>query len=272
MTTGNGGRGGRNGSGRGGTGRAGRSGGGGGDPIAGQRMVKQRVRTAGRRSASSTRWLERQLNDPYVVAAKREGYRSRAAFKILQLDEKYGLLKPGQRVVDLGAAPGGWTQIAVDRTKAGRAGGGRVVGIDLLPVEPIEHATLIQLDFLDDAAPDLLKQALGGPADLVLSDMAPQTSGHPQVDHLRIMHLLEIALDFAAEVLAEDGAFVAKVFRGGAEGELVKRMQRLFRTVKHMKPAASRPESSEMYVIAQGFRPEAAAAERARQGGGAAED
>ncbi|MEN2975879.1 RlmE family RNA methyltransferase [Tistrella bauzanensis] len=260
MTTGKSGRGGRSGAGGG----AGRGGGRGGDPIAGQRIVKQRVRTNSKRTASSARWLERQLNDPYVAAAKREGYRSRAAFKIIQLDEKYGLLRPGQRVVDLGAAPGGWTQIAVDRTRAGRAGGGRVVGIDILPVEPIEHATLIELDFLDPTAPDVLKQALGGPADVVLSDMAPPTSGHQQVDHLRIMHLLEIGLDFATEVLSEDGAFVAKVFRGGAEGELVKRMQRLFRTVRHMKPPSSRAESSEMYVVAQGFRTEAAAAERAR--------
>jgi 23S rRNA (uridine2552-2'-O)-methyltransferase len=218
-----------------------------------------RVKTARGRTASSQRWLERQLNDPYVAESKRLGYRSRAAFKLLQLDDKYHFLKPGARVVDLGAAPGGWTQIAVARVGAadkGARGGGQVVGLDYLPVEPIAGATLIEADFMAEDAPARLKAALGGPVDVVLSDMAAPTTGHSKTDHLRIVGLCEAALEFAIEVLAPGGAFVAKVFQGGTEGELLARMKRAFRTVRHAKPPASRAESAETYVVATGFRGE----------------
>lgn len=231
-----------------------RSGGGRSDPLAGGRKLHTKVRSARRRKTSSTRWLQRQLNDPYVLAAKRDGYRSRAAYKLIQLDDKFAFLGKGKRVVDLGAAPGGWTQIAVDRVKAGQPGGGKVVGIDLLEMEPVENATLLTMDFLDEAAPEVLKEALDGPADVVLSDMAAATTGHQQTDHLRIVNLLEVALMFAEEVLVPGGCFVAKVFRGGAEDELLKRMRRVFRTVKHFKPPASRKESPETYVVAMGYR------------------
>ena len=210
---------------------------------------KQRVRTAKGRKVSSTRWLERQLNDPYVKRAKAEGYRSRAAYKLLELDERFGLLKGVKRVVDLGIAPGGWTQVL--RHKAPQAS---VVGIDLLPTDPIEGATILQMDFMDEAAPDRLKDALGGPADLVLSDMAANTVGHPQTDHLRTMALVEAGLDFACEVLRPGGAFVAKVLAGGADSNLVAELKRRFSTVKHAKPPANRKGSSEWYVIAQGFK------------------
>ena len=210
---------------------------------------RTRVRTAKGRRVSSTRWLERQLNDPYVKRAKAEGYRSRAAYKLIELDERFGFLKGVKHVVDLGIAPGGWTQVV--RKAAPKAG---VVGIDLLPTDPIDGATILQLDFMADDAPDQLKAALGAPADLVLSDMAANTVGHPQTDHLRTMGLVEAALDFACEVLAPGGAFVAKVLAGGADSNLVAELKRRFATVKHAKPPASRKGSSEWYVVAQGFK------------------
>jgi 23S rRNA (uridine2552-2'-O)-methyltransferase len=214
------------------------------------RGLTVRVKTANKRSVSSARWLERQLNDPYVTEAKKQGYRSRAAFKLLQLDEKFNLLKPGAKVVDLGAAPGGWTQVAVDRVGER----GRVVGIDLLQMDAIPGADLIQMDFMDDAAPDLLKRLLDGPADLVLSDMAASATGHSQTDHLRIIALADAAYDFAKDVLKPHGAFVAKVLQGGATGELLVLLKRDFVQVKHVKPPASRSDSAEIYVVALGFR------------------
>ena len=220
--------------------------------IGGSRGVTVRVKTARGRTSSSQRWLERQLNDPYVAESKRLGYRSRAAFKLLQLDERFKILKPGARVVDLGAAPGGWTQVAVARV--GAPDRGQVVGLDILPVEPIPGSVLIEADFMAEDAPARLKAELGGPVDVVLSDMAAPTTGHSKTDHLRIVGLCEAALDFALEVLAPDGAFVAKVFQGGTEGELLARMKRAFRTVRHAKPPASRAESAENYVVATGFR------------------
>jgi 23S rRNA (uridine2552-2'-O)-methyltransferase len=210
---------------------------------------RQRVRTARGRSAASTRWLERQLNDPYVRRAKAEGYRSRAAYKLIELDERFGLLKGAMRVIDLGIAPGGWTQVV--RKLAPRA---KVVGIDLLPTDPIDGAIILQMDFMDDAAPGLLAEELGGRADIVLSDMAANTVGHPQTDHLRTMALVEAAADFAGAVLRPGGAFVAKVLAGGADNQLVALLKRMFATVKHAKPPASRKDSSEWYVIAQGFK------------------
>jgi 23S rRNA (uridine2552-2'-O)-methyltransferase len=214
------------------------------------RGLTVRVKTAGKRSVSSTRWLERQLNDPYVAEAKKQGYRSRAAFKLLQLDEKFHVLKPGGKIVDLGAAPGGWTQVAVDRVGEK----GHVVGIDLLPMDAIPGADLIQLDFMDDSAPDKLKALLGGPADVVLSDMAASATGHSQTDHIKIMALAEAAYDFAKDVLKPHGAFIAKVLQGGATGELLKLLKRDFAEVKHVKPPASRSDSAEIYVVALGFR------------------
>jgi 23S rRNA (uridine2552-2'-O)-methyltransferase len=222
----------------------------------GSRMVTERVKTARKRSTSSTRWLQRQLNDPYVHEAKRQGWRSRAAFKLIQLDDRFHLLQPGRRVVDLGAAPGGWTQVAVQRVRAGQPGGGTVVGLDILEWASVPGATTLVADFLDPAAPEMLKQALGGQADVVLSDMAAPTTGHAATDHLRIVGLVEVALDFAKEVLAPGGAFVAKVFQGGTEQSLLAEMKRLFASVRHAKPPASRAESAETYVIATGFRGE----------------
>ena len=213
------------------------------------RGPRKRVRTARGRTASSTRWLERQLNDPYVRRAKAENYRSRAAYKLLELDERFGLLKGATAVVDLGIAPGGWSQ-AVRR----RASKARIVGIDLLPTDPIEGVTILQQDFMDESAPEKLREALGGPADLVLSDMAANTVGHPQTDHLRTMALVEAGLEFAREILRPGGAFVAKVLAGGADNELVAALKRHFSTVKHAKPPASRRDSSEWYVVAQGFK------------------
>ncbi len=241
--------------GRGGGQRGGRSSGRGGarDRAASNpsgRGLTVRVKTAGKRSVSSTRWLERQLNDPYVAEARKQGYRSRAAFKLLQLDDKFNLLKPGARVVDLGAAPGGWTQVAVDRVGEK----GHVVGIDLLPIDAIPGADLIQMDFMAEAAPDELKKRLGGPADVVLSDMAASATGHSQTDHLKIMALAEVAYDFAKDVLKPHGAFVAKVLQGGSAGELLKLLKRDFAEVKHVKPPASRSDSAEIYVVALGFR------------------
>jgi 23S rRNA (uridine2552-2'-O)-methyltransferase len=214
------------------------------------RRLKSRVKTAKGRRLSSTRWLERQLNDPYVAEAKTCGYRSRAAFKLLQIDDKVGLLKPGARVVDLGAAPGGWTQVAVERVGAS----GRVVGIDLQAMEAIPGAELVELDFLEETAPERLKALLGGRVDVVLSDMAAPATGHPQTDHLRIMGLAEAALDFAAEVLAPGGGFVAKVLQGGSEKSLLDRLRRDFAKVRHVKPPASRSDSAELFVVATGFR------------------
>jgi 23S rRNA (uridine2552-2'-O)-methyltransferase len=208
-----------------------------------------RVKTAKGRKVGSTAWLERQLNDPYVRRARAEGYRSRAAYKLIELDDRFGLLKGVERVVDLGVAPGGWTQVV--RRRAPKAA---VVGIDLLPTDPIDGADLLQLDFLADEAPERLREGLGGPADLVLSDMAANTVGHPQTDHLRTMALVEAGLEFAGEVLRPGGAFVAKVLAGGADHQLVAELKRRFAAVKHAKPPASRKGSSEWYVVAQGFK------------------
>jgi 23S rRNA (uridine2552-2'-O)-methyltransferase len=216
----------------------------------GVRNLKQRVKTANKRSLSSQKWLERQLNDPYVARAKREGYRSRAAFKLLEIDEKFHILKPGQKIVDLGAAPGGWSQIAAQRVGPK----GRIVGIDLLPVDPMAGVEFIQLDFLDESAPGKLMDLLGGPADLVMSDMAANTTGHKKTDHLRIIGLAEAAIYFAREILAPGGAFVAKVFQGGTENQLLGDLKRDFAVVRHVKPSASRADSAELYVLATGFR------------------
>ena len=209
----------------------------------------RRVKTGRGRTASSVRWLERQLNDPYVKQAKAEGYRSRAAYKLAELDERFALLKGVQRVVDLGIAPGGWSQVV--RKRAPKAA---VVGIDLLPTEPLDGVTILQMDFMADEAPAALAEALGGAPDLVLSDMAANTVGHKQTDHLRTMGLVEGAAHFAVEVLADGGAFVAKVLAGGTDAELLALLKRHFRTVKHAKPPASRKGSSEWYVVAQGFK------------------
>ena len=214
------------------------------------RQSHVRVKTAKGRKLSSKLWLERQLNDPYVAEAKRRGYRSRAAFKLAGIDDKYGFLKLGGRVVDLGAAPGGWVQVALERV--GRKG--RVVGIDLQEIEPVAGAELLQGDFLDEDAPDRLRALLAGPADVVLSDMAAASTGHAATDHLRIMALAEAALDFALEVLAPGGAFVAKVLQGGSERSLLQTMRRNFTRVAHVKPPASRKDSAELYVVAMGFR------------------
>ena len=209
----------------------------------------ERLRTAKGRSASSVRWLSRQLNDPYVKQAKAEGWRSRAAFKLIDLDEKFGLLRGSKRVVDLGIAPGGWSQVVRKKSPAAK-----VVGIDLLPTEPIEGVTIFEMDFMADEAPQALQDALDGPPDLVISDMAANTVGHKQTDHLRTMGLVETAVDFAIQTLAPGGAFVAKVFAGGTDGELLKILKTNFSTVKHAKPPSSRKDSSEWYVIAQGFK------------------
>lgn len=214
-----------------------------------------RVLTARKRTAQSTRWLERQLNDPYVKRAKAEGYRSRAAYKLTELDEKFGFLRGKRRVVDLGIAPGGWTQVI--RRRLPKAA---VVGIDLLPVDPIDGAVILQMDFMDDAAPGRLIEELGGAPDLILSDMAANTVGHPQTDALRTLGLIETALDFAVQVLEPGGDFVAKVFAGGADSGLVAEMKRNFASVKHAKPPASRKGSVEWYVVAQGFKGRAAPA------------
>jgi 23S rRNA (uridine2552-2'-O)-methyltransferase len=219
----------------------------------GARLLAVKVRRARRRKPSSTEWLNRQLNDPYVAEAHRLGYRSRAAFKLIQLDDRFHLLRPGIRIVDLGCAPGGWTQIAAARIGADK-GRGAVIGIDLLPTDPVPGATLLQGDFRDPATPDRIRAALGGPADLVLSDMAAPATGHAATDHLRIVALAEEALAFAETVLRPGGAFVAKVFQGGAEGDLLARLKQAFATVRHAKPAASRAESAETYVVATGFR------------------
>lgn len=213
------------------------------------RDADRRVRTARRRTASSTRWLERQLNDPSVKQAKAEGYRSRAAYKLIELDDRFGLLKGARRVADLGIAPGGWSQVVRQR-----APGAAIAGIDLLETEPIEGVEILRMDFMAEEAPAALATALGGAPDLVLSDMAANTVGHKQTDHLRTMALVEAAAHFAVETLEEGGAFVAKVLAGGTDAELLDLLKRHFRTVKHAKPPASRKGSSEWYVVAQGFK------------------
>ena len=215
----------------------------------GDRGLHQRVRTGRGRTVSSNRWLERQLNDPYVRRAKADNYRSRAAYKLLELDERFGLLKGVKAVVDLGIAPGGWSQVVSRRVP-----GAKIAGIDLLPTDPIEGVTILQMDFMDADAPARLQEALGGPPDLILSDMAANTVGHSRTDHLRTMGLVEAGLQFAVETLRPGGAFVAKVLAGGADSNLVAELKRHFTTVKHAKPPASRKESSEWYVVAQGFK------------------
>ena len=214
------------------------------------RSLKQRVKTGKGRTLSSKMWLERQLNDPYVQRAKREGYRSRAAFKLVEIDDKYRVLKKGARVVDLGAAPGGWSQVAAKRI----GDGGRIVAIDLLDIEPIAGVDFIQLDFLDPAAPDELKARLGGEADVVLTDMAANATGHRKTDHIKIVALVEAAAEFAREVLKPGGAFLAKVIQGGTEPALLAQLKKDFATVRHVKPAASRADSAELYLLATGFR------------------
>jgi 23S rRNA (uridine2552-2'-O)-methyltransferase len=217
-------------------------------------MMHTRVRTARRRSLSSARWLERQLNDPFVAAAKRAGYRSRAAWKLLQLDDRYKLFHAGARVVDLGAAPGGWTQVAVERVLAGTPGGGSVLAVDISAMAPVPGATCIQLDFLGPAAETDVLAALGGPVDVVLSDMAAPATGHRQTDHIRIMGLADAAFHFAKQVLKPGGHLVAKVLKGGTEHELLADLKRHFRQVRHAKPEASRKDSAEAYVVASGFK------------------
>lgn len=220
----------------------------------GARNLSVRVKTARGRKLSSTLWLERQLNDPYVAASKRDGYRSRAAYKLLEIDEKHKILKPGLRVVDLGAAPGGWCQVAADRVKSSPEAP-LVVGIDYLGMDSLAGVTLLEKDFLDDDAPDALFAALGGhKADIVMSDMAAPTTGHRKTDHLRTAHLFEVAAYFAEEALAPGGVFLSKVFRGGTENEMLSMLKKQYQSVAHIKPPASRKTSPELYVIAKGFR------------------
>ncbi len=219
---------------------------GGGPP---RRSATVKVRAGRGRSTSSVRWLNRQLNDPYVQEAQRLGYRSRAAFKLIEIDDRFKLLRPGRKVADLGAAPGGWTQVAI-----ARVGRDRVVALDLLEIPAIDGATILQADFLDQEVPQRLREALDGSADVVLSDLSPKTMGHAGTDHLRIVAMAEAALDFAETVLADGGDLVLKVFQGGAERELLERLRRRFKTVKHVKPPASRKGSPELYVVAIGFK------------------
>jgi 23S rRNA (uridine2552-2'-O)-methyltransferase len=225
----------------------------GGSGREGGRALKTRVKMTRKRTVASARWLERQLNDPYVAQARREGYRSRAAYKLLEIDDKYKMLKRGERIVDLGAAPGGWSQVAAARVGS-HEGRGRVLAIDLLQLNPIEGVEFRQMDFHDRKAPDQLREWLGGLADGVLSDMAANATGHRKTDQLRIIGLVELAADFASEVLAPGGFFLAKVLQGGAEGELLARLKREFTTVRHVKPKASRADSAELYLLATGFR------------------
>ena len=216
------------------------------------RELKTRVKTARRRTSSSTRWLQRQLNDPYVHAAQRDGYRSRAAYKLIEIDDRYGLLKPGMCVVDLGAAPGGWCQVAVDRVKS-EPGAPGVVAIDLKPFDAVPGVEILEMDFMDADAPDALLAALSGRGvDAVLSDMAASSTGHRATDHLRIMALLETAVEFATQVLKPGGAFLGKVLQGGTETALLAQLKREFSTVRHVKPKASRADSAELYVLATG--------------------
>ena len=221
------------------------------ETIGSRRRAAVRLKAARKHKPSSQKWLLRQLNDPYVAAAKERGFRSRAAFKLIELDEKFGLIGKGARVVDLGAAPGGWTQVALER------GAARVVGIDLLEIDPIAGATLIKGDFQDESMEMALAEALGGPVDVVMSDMAPNTTGHTATDHLRIMGLAELALDFAFKHLAPGGAFVTKLFQGGAQGDMLNLLKRRFTQVRHAKPEASRKDSRELYLVATGYRPDA---------------
>ncbi len=224
----------------------------------GGRELKTRVKTARKRTLSSTLWLQRQLNDPYVARAKREGWRSRAAFKLLEIDEKHHLLQPGQRIIDLGAAPGGWSQAAAKKVKSAH-GNGKVVGIDLLDIEPIAGVDFAVQDFLAPEAPERLKAMLGGEADGVISDMAANTTGHKATDHLRIVDLAELAAEFAGEVLKPGGFFLCKLFQGGETGKLVAQLKRDYALVRHIKPSASRAGSAELYVLAMGFRASAPA-------------
>ena len=219
---------------------------------AGPRQKKIRVRGGKGRSVSSRLWLERQLNDPYVARAKREGMRSRAAYKLIEINDKAHFFKKGSRVIDLGAAPGGWSQVAAERI--GSPKHGKVIAIDLLPMEPMPGVNFIKLDFLDHAAPDKLKEMIGGPADVVLSDMAANATGHARTDHLKIMALVEAAAEFAREVLAPGGTFLAKVLQGGTEAALLTSLKRDYKSVKHVKPPASRTDSAELYLLATGFR------------------
>ncbi|MBA3812322.1 MAG: RlmE family RNA methyltransferase, partial [Caulobacteraceae bacterium] len=212
------------------------------------RAGPQRLKTAKERTPSSQAWLERQINDPFVVEAKARGYRSRAAFKLAEIDDRFGLIRRGARVIDLGCAPGGWMQVAVER------GAGAVVGVDLLPVAPLAGGTIVQADFTDPGCGDRLIALLGGPPDLVLSDMAPNTTGHRQTDHLRIVGLIEAAVEFAVAALKPGGAFVSKAFQGGETAGLLALLKREFTEVRHIKPKASRAESSELYLLARGFR------------------
>ncbi|GMG82732.1 RlmE family RNA methyltransferase [Paralimibaculum aggregatum] len=247
---------GKGGSGGGGSGRGGKPKGSSGR---GERSLHVRVKTAKGRRLSSTRWLQRQLNDPYVQRAQKDGYRGRAAYKLIELDDKLRVLRPGARVVDLGCAPGGWCQVAVARVNAlGEKSGrpvGRVIGLDIQAVEPIPGATLIEADFLEEGAEAALLAALDGPADAVLSDMAAAATGHKATDHIKIMALAEAAAEFAMQVLAPGGVFLAKVLQGGTENQLLAQLKRRFAKVAHVKPPASRADSSEMYVVASGFRP-----------------
>jgi 23S rRNA (uridine2552-2'-O)-methyltransferase len=219
----------------------------------GARNVSVRVKTARKRKLSSTLWLHRQLNDPYVQRAKREGYRSRAAYKLLELDEKYHMLKSGMRVLDLGAAPGGWSQVVAEKIFA-KNKNGTLVALDILEMDPIPNVNVLCQDFTAEDAPEKLKAALAGDADLVLSDMAAPTTGHNATDHLRIMHLADLAYDFARQVLAPNGAFICKLFQGGGERTLLDQLKKDFAKVRHAKPPASRSDSAEMYVVAEGFR------------------
>jgi 23S rRNA (uridine2552-2'-O)-methyltransferase len=219
----------------------------------GGRDLSVRVKTAKGRKTSSTRWLQRQLNDPYVVDARRRGYRSRSAFKLLELDERFSILKPGMRVLDLGAAPGGWTQVAIAAVNE-KGARGKVVALDRTAIDPIDDAILLVGDVDEDVAIESVRAALGGLADVVLSDMAPASTGHPATDHLRIIALCESALAVAESLLAPGGSFVAKVLQGGTEGDLLVRMKTVFASVRHAKPPASRSDSAEMYVVATGFR------------------
>lgn len=212
------------------------------------RERKTRVKKAKTRKDSSNQWLSRHINDPYVHKAQIEGFRSRAAFKLLEIDEKLHLIKPGMRVVDLGAAPGGWSQVLVKKKIK------HIAAIDILAMDPIEGVDIIEMDFTDNEAPDRLKEIMGGDADLVLSDLSPNTTGHKRTDHLRMMGLVEMAWDFAKDVLKPGGSFVTKVFQGGAEGEFLKTLKPHFKTIKHVKPPASRAESSEVYLVGIGFR------------------
>jgi 23S rRNA (uridine2552-2'-O)-methyltransferase len=218
-------------------------------PSGGSRALKERLKSGAGRTKSSRAWLERQLNDPYVRAAKSQGYRSRAAYKLKEMDEKHRFLKRGGTAVDLGAAPGGWTQILVERL-----GEGQVVGVDIQEIEPIKGAKLLHLDFMDAKAPDVIRKALSGPVDIVVSDMAASATGHRETDHLRVMALCETALEFAIEILKPGGTFLCKVLRGGTERELLETLKKRFAKVLHIKPPASRADSAEMYVLAMGFR------------------